>query len=330
MLGRGNDPFLTSGGNSKSVFQHIVTPKFYNNENGESVLKVDLVNVDNIYASGTFYSPDGVLGKGFTGDTGPQGIQGIQGVTGSTGPQGIHGSTGPQGIQGVQGVTGPSGSQGIQGPTGYTGPQGPQGDQGERGIQGVIGPQGVQGVQGIQGVTGPIGPQGVQGVQGVQGIQGVTGPIGPQGNTGSAGKGSLALGHVILNVNSCIPQEFSKSDKVSDLFKNNNLALNEGWIVMGNLTFTYSNLTTQPSIVTVNLKLGESSNNVDQTYDFYLSNPSESKIIPILLYYDGSSGTNPNLHWTLKNTSSSIVSMSGFTLKVNLVAFNCTNINNYN
>jgi hypothetical protein len=107
-----------------------------------------LINVDNIYASGSIFGSGGTIGGG--GTTGPTGPAG--------GPRGATGSIGPTGVTGYPGLTGPTG----QGITGNTGPIGPTG------VTGYLGPTG-PGLTGSTGLMGPTGPTGV----------GPTGPTGP-------------------------------------------------------------------------------------------------------------------------------------------------------
>lgn len=51
MPGAGNDPFSNSS--VQNVLQHIISPKVVNDGSGGYVVKTDLVNVDNIYITGT-------------------------------------------------------------------------------------------------------------------------------------------------------------------------------------------------------------------------------------------------------------------------------------
>jgi hypothetical protein len=60
MSGGGNDPF--SGSNTRNLLQHIVSPKIVENGSGGYEVRVDLTNVDNIYASGTIYGGGGGIG----------------------------------------------------------------------------------------------------------------------------------------------------------------------------------------------------------------------------------------------------------------------------
>jgi hypothetical protein len=60
MSGGGNDPF--SGSNTRNLLQHLVSPKIVENGTGGYEVRVDLTNVDNIYASGTVYSGGGGIG----------------------------------------------------------------------------------------------------------------------------------------------------------------------------------------------------------------------------------------------------------------------------
>jgi hypothetical protein len=63
MSGGGNDPF--SGSNTRNLLQHIVSPKIVEDGSGGYEVKIDLTNVDNIYASGTVYGTG--AGIGITG-----------------------------------------------------------------------------------------------------------------------------------------------------------------------------------------------------------------------------------------------------------------------
>ena len=60
MSGGGNDPF--SGSNTRNLLQHIVSPKIVEDGLGGYDVKIDLTNVDNIYASGTVYGGSGGIG----------------------------------------------------------------------------------------------------------------------------------------------------------------------------------------------------------------------------------------------------------------------------
>ena len=96
----GNDPF--SGSNTRNLLQHVFSPKIVQGVTGASIggydVRVDLINIDNIYTTGTIYGPSGPISGGPTGPTGP-------GYTGSTGP------TGPNGIGvGITGITGTVGT----------------------------------------------------------------------------------------------------------------------------------------------------------------------------------------------------------------------------
>ena len=69
---------------------------------GSYDVRLDMINVDNIYVTGNVYGPRGPIGGG-GGSTGPTGRSG---PTGSTGPTGRSGSTGPTGRSGSTGPTG--------------------------------------------------------------------------------------------------------------------------------------------------------------------------------------------------------------------------------
>jgi hypothetical protein len=135
----GNDPFL--GSNTRNLLQHVLSPKIVSDGSNGYVVKLDMINIDNIYASGNIYGAGGSIGGGGNGSTGPTGpaggprgdtgatgVTGPKGVTGPTG-QGITGSTGPIGPTGVTGYLGATGP-GLTGSTGTTGPTGPKGDNG--------------------------------------------------------------------------------------------------------------------------------------------------------------------------------------------------------
>jgi hypothetical protein len=139
--------------------------------------------------------------QGNTGPTGATGPAGSTGATGSTGPAPEHGWSGyslrfknPNGtwgsyvnLRGATGATGPQGSTGPQGPTGNTGATGGTGPQG------IQGPVGDEGPTGPQGATGPTGPTGAQGPTGNTGATGSTGPSGnPFG--GGTFTGNVSLG----------------------------------------------------------------------------------------------------------------------------------------
>jgi hypothetical protein len=49
----GNDPF--SGTNTKNILQHILSPKVVDTGSGAHAVKLDMINIDNVYASGNFY-----------------------------------------------------------------------------------------------------------------------------------------------------------------------------------------------------------------------------------------------------------------------------------
>jgi hypothetical protein len=116
MASPGNDPF--SGSNTRNLLQHVFSPKIVQGVTGASIggydVRLDLINVDNIYTTGTIYGPSGpISGGGATGATGPTGPTG-PGYTGSTGP------TGPNGIGvGITGITGTIGVLTAGGAVGY-------------------------------------------------------------------------------------------------------------------------------------------------------------------------------------------------------------------
>lgn len=59
----GNDPF--SGSNTKNILQHLISPKIVDTGSGAHAVKIDMINLDNVYASGRFYDQDGqVTGAG--------------------------------------------------------------------------------------------------------------------------------------------------------------------------------------------------------------------------------------------------------------------------
>jgi len=113
MASPGNDPF--SGSNTRNLLQHVFSPKIVNGVTGPSIggydVRLDLINVDNIYTTGTIYGPSGPISGG--GAAGPTGATG-PGYTGSTGP------TGPNGIGvGITGITGTVGELSAAIPLGY-------------------------------------------------------------------------------------------------------------------------------------------------------------------------------------------------------------------
>ena len=119
MASPGNDPF--SGSNTRNLLQHVFSPKIVQGVTGASIggydVRVDLINIDNIYTTGTIYGPNGPI----TGGGGASGTTGPTGRTGPTGPTGATGRTGPTG-PGYTGSTGPTGPNGIGvGITGITG-----------------------------------------------------------------------------------------------------------------------------------------------------------------------------------------------------------------
>jgi collagen type I alpha len=102
-----------------------------------SVLAIDAISMQQIYASQNAASvPPGYL-LGTLGVPGPPGPTGPPGATGATGAVG---ATGPAGADST--VAGPAGPTGPTGPTGATGATGPAG------ADGATGPQGVQGATG--------------------------------------------------------------------------------------------------------------------------------------------------------------------------------------
>ena len=48
--GPGHDPF--SGSNTRNILLHIVSPKIVNDGSGGYTVKTDLINIDNVYATG--------------------------------------------------------------------------------------------------------------------------------------------------------------------------------------------------------------------------------------------------------------------------------------
>uniref|UniRef100_A0A6C0AJA9 K1 capsule-specific polysaccharide lyase C-terminal domain-containing protein n=1 Tax=viral metagenome TaxID=1070528 RepID=A0A6C0AJA9_9ZZZZ len=60
MSGNGNDPF--SGSSTRNLLQHTLSPKIVSDGSNGYTVKVDLINVDNIYATGSIYSSGGVVG----------------------------------------------------------------------------------------------------------------------------------------------------------------------------------------------------------------------------------------------------------------------------
>jgi len=67
MAGNGNDPF--SGSNVRNLLEHVLSPKIVSDGTNGYTVALDLINVDNIYASGTIYAANGS-----TGPTGPAGV----------------------------------------------------------------------------------------------------------------------------------------------------------------------------------------------------------------------------------------------------------------
>ena len=78
MSGNGNDPF--SGSNVRNILEHVISPKIVADGSNGYTVKIDLLNVDNIYASGNIYGPGGGGGSGSTGPTGPAGPAGGDGA----------------------------------------------------------------------------------------------------------------------------------------------------------------------------------------------------------------------------------------------------------
>lgn len=88
------DPF--SGTTTRNLLQHVFSPKIVGVTGGFGV-KLDVINVDNLYVTGDVYGPTGSFWSNGGGG-------------GSTGPTGADGVTGPTGPTGANGVTGPTGS----------------------------------------------------------------------------------------------------------------------------------------------------------------------------------------------------------------------------
>ena len=93
------DPF--SGTNTRNLLQHVFSPKIVGVTGGFGV-KLDVINVDNLYVTGDVYGPTGSYwsnggGGGATGPTGPTGDMGLQGPIGPTGPTGTFSFVGPTG-----------------------------------------------------------------------------------------------------------------------------------------------------------------------------------------------------------------------------------------
>ncbi len=162
-MATGPNPFSIS--TTRNLLDHVFSPKIVS-ATGGYVVKLDMINIDNITISGTI--------NGFTG-----GSAGTTGPQGSTGPRGATGPTGPRGFIGLRGTTGPIGPTGIQGPIGDTGPTGIQGPTGDTGPTGTMGSQGPTGYTGDTGPTGPMGTMGATGPTGLQGPVGLQGPTGP-------------------------------------------------------------------------------------------------------------------------------------------------------
>jgi hypothetical protein len=82
----GNDPF--SGTNTRNILQHIISPKIVSDGSSGYAVKADLINIDDIYISGTAYGPSGPIGGGggASGPTGPSGPAGPTGPAGTIGP----------------------------------------------------------------------------------------------------------------------------------------------------------------------------------------------------------------------------------------------------
>ena len=59
MSSGGNDPF--SGSNTRNLLQHIISPKIVSDGSSGYAVKTDLINIDNVYASGRFYDADGQI-----------------------------------------------------------------------------------------------------------------------------------------------------------------------------------------------------------------------------------------------------------------------------
>jgi hypothetical protein len=87
-MATGTDPF--SGTNTRNLLKHVFAPKIVDGTSGGYDVKIDMLNVDNIYITGDVFGPTGsywAQGGGSTGPTGPQGDTGPAGTPaiGSTG-----------------------------------------------------------------------------------------------------------------------------------------------------------------------------------------------------------------------------------------------------
>lgn len=81
----GSDPF--SNTNTRNLLQHVFSPKIVGVTGGGYGVKLDVINVDNLYVSGDVYGPTGSYwsngGGGATGPTGNTGPTGLLSVTGT-------------------------------------------------------------------------------------------------------------------------------------------------------------------------------------------------------------------------------------------------------
>jgi hypothetical protein len=66
MASSGNDPF--SGTNTRNLLEHVFSPKIVQGVTGPSIggydVRLDLINIDNIYTTGTIYGPSGPINGG--------------------------------------------------------------------------------------------------------------------------------------------------------------------------------------------------------------------------------------------------------------------------
>ena len=201
MASGGTDPF--SGTNTRNLIQHIFSPKIVNGPTGGYAVKLDMINVDNIYVTGNIYGPSGIINGGGTGGVSTTGATGPTGPAGPVGTSSNTGATGPTGSNGSIGATGPTGPMCLSGNDGSTGPVGPTGSIGPTGV-GSTGPTGI-------GYTGPSGDTGPTGI-------GYTGPTGPVGSSNIKTKIPLNLtnfpapnygGTVVVGVNLALTTLFN-------------------------------------------------------------------------------------------------------------------------
>ena len=112
----GNSVVVVQASNYNNRFQGYVSS--YNPNNGQITIS-NIVNINGVFTSASYYNVNlnGIDGStGVTGDIGPTGPTGLEG---GAGPTGQTGWTGPTGNRGPTGYTGPPGAPSAGGALGY-------------------------------------------------------------------------------------------------------------------------------------------------------------------------------------------------------------------